>query len=383
MNRIYFDNNATTQVAPEVRTAILPTLDENFGNPSSAHRIGERARQIVDLAREQVAELLSTQPARILFTSGGSESNNIAIFSAARAYPNRKHIISSVVEHPSVQAPLAFLANQGYEIELLPVDHQGNLDLDRLTTSIRPGETLMISLMGANNETGVIWPLATIGKICRKNKVLFHSDVVQMVGKEPLDPTQINADYLSIAGHKLHGPKGVGALYASRTAPVFPLVLGASQEHGKRAGTENTPGIAGLGAASALAAQHLTTYRQEVALLRDRLESKILTALPDALINGRDSDRLANTTNICFKHCSSAGLIQELDERGIAVSGHSACHSGDLNPSPVLSAMQVPETHLHGALRISLCRDNTRAEVEHFLELLPEIVAKSRRNFAA
>lgn len=381
MTRIYFDNNATTPVDPEVKAAMLPYLEDRFGNPSSAHRVGETAAAGVGLAREQVAALLNTSPARIFFTSGGSEANNTAIFSGAFADPGKRHLISSVVEHASVLKPLAFLGEQGFEIELLEVDDQGGLDLERLKKSIR-SDTALVSLIGANNETGVLWPLAEIGAICRENDVLFHSDVVQMVGKEQLDTGILPVDYLSIAAHKLHGPKGCGALYVSRTAPLRPLIHGAGQENGKRAGTENTPGLAGLGRACELAATRLDAYRPGVAPLRDRLEAGIMAADPEALIIGRGRPRLANTVNVCFKYCSSAGLIQELDERGIAVSGHSACHSGDLDPSHVLAAMGVPETHLHGSLRVSLSRSSTMAEVERFLALLPDIISKSRRDFA-
>ncbi len=381
MTRIYLDNNATTPVDPKVRTAMLPYLEDRFGNPSSAHRHGETADAGIALAREQVAAALHTSPARILFTGGGTEANNMAIFSAAYANPQKKHLISSVVEHASVLKPLTHLENSGYEIELLDVDQNGVLDLDRLKASIRD-DTCLVSLMGANNETGVLWPLPEIGTICREKGVLFHSDIVQMLGKEDIDIEKMPVDYLSMAGHKLHGPKGVGALFASRTAPVIPLIHGAGQEGGKRAGTENTSGLAGLGIACELAIHHLDDYRSRILGLRDHLEEGIMATDPGAMIISRSEKRLANTTNVCFKYCSSAGMIQEFDERGISVSGHSACHSGDLDPSHVLSAMQVPETHLHGSLRISLSRNSTKGEVDRFLELLPDIIRKTRQDFA-
>ncbi len=381
MSRIYLDNNATTQVSPEVRAAMLPYLTDNFGNPSSGHREGELARAGVDEARAQVAGLLNVAPARITFTSGGSEANNLAIFSAASANPAKKHLVAARVEHASVLAPLKFMASHGYEVTLLEVEADGGLDLDRLLAAIRP-DTALVSLMGANNETGVLWPLAEIGTICRERGVLFHSDVVQMLGKEPIDAATLPVDYLSMAAHKLHGPKGVGALYAVRRAVLTPLIQGAGQENGKRAGTENTHGVAGFGMACELAAAHLSENHGRIASLRNRLEAGIIAAAPEALIMGKTQPRLANTVNVCFKHCSSAGLVQELDVRGIAVSGHSACHSGDLDPSHVLSAMGVAETHLHGSLRISLSRYSTETEVERFLAVLPEIVSKSSRNFA-
>lgn len=382
MKRIYFDNNATTPVAPEAREAMLPFLGGDFGNPSSAHHEGETARAGVDIARARVAELLNASPARITFTSGGTEANNLAIFSAALADPGKKHLISSRVEHPSVLAPLNFLAQHGYDVELLEVDGDGALDLQRLRAAFRP-ETALVSLMGANNETGVLWPLGEIGALCREHGVLFHSDVVQMLGKEPLDTAELPVDYLSMGGHKLHGPKGVGALYSARRAPITPLLRGAGQENGRRPGTENTAGLAGFGRACELAGQHLADYRLRIAGLRDLLAEEILAAAPDALLIGTRQPRLANTLNVCFKHCSSAGLIQEFDLRGIAVSGHSACHSGDLDPSPVLSAMGVPETHLHGSLRISLSRYSSREEVDRFMAVLPEIIARAGSNFAA
>lgn len=381
MTRIYFDNNATTPVAPEVRAAMLPYLTDNFGNPSSGHREGELARAGVDEARAQVARLLNVPPARITFTSGGSEANNLAIFSGACTNPAKRHLITAKVEHASVLAPLKFLASLGYEVTLLEVEADGGLDLDRLRAAIRP-DTALVSLMGANNETGVLWPLAEIGAICRERGVLCHSDVVQLLGKESIDAAALAVDYLSMAAHKLHGPKGVGALYSARRAPLNPLIHGASQENSKRAGTENTHGIAGFGMACELAATHLTENRKQIVSLCDRLEAGILAAAPEAIIMGKSQPRLANTVNVCFKYCSSAGLVQELDVRGIAVSGHSACHSGDLDPSHVLSAMGVAETHLHGSLRISLSRYSTEAEVDRFLAILPEIVGKISRNFA-
>ena len=378
MARIYFDNNATTPVAFEVREAMQPYLTDRFGNPSSGHQFGEEAQYGIQQAREQVTDLIRGSAARLVFTSGGTEANNTAIWSAITAFPTRKHIISSRVEHDSVLKPLQFLQeNFGYEIELLPVEPTGGLDLEKLYAAIRP-DTALVSLMGANNETGVIWPLSEIGTICRDRAVLFHCDGVQMVGKEPLDMGQLPIDYLSIAAHKLHGPKGIGALYVQRTAPMEPLIMGAGQEDGRRAGTENVAAIVGFGKACELAARSLPTYTQEVGRLRDQLEATIVAKVSDVLINGSQLPRLANTANISIRDCAANGIIQELDARGIAISAHSACHSGDLNPSHVLTAMQVPEPYLHGTLRISLSRYNTITELETLLDILPDIVAKSR-----
>lgn len=381
MRKIYFDNNATTPLDPEARAVMLPYLDDRFGNPSSGHRFGETAQAGLQPARRQVADLLHCLPASVIFTGGGTEANNTAIWSAITAAPAKKHIIASRVEHDSVLAPLRFLRERfGYEVELLPVDRQGGLDLDVLAGAIRP-DTALVSLMGANNETGVIWPLAGIGELCHKEGVLFHCDAVQMVGKEPLDMEELAVDYLAMAAHKLHGPKGVGALYVKRTAPLTPLIMGAGQESGRRAGTENVAGIVGFGKACEIAGRELASCRQRLAGLRQRLEEAILKTIPESVVNGRALPRLANTLNVSFMNCAANGLIQELDERGVAVSAHSACHSGDLDPSHVLTAMGVEESFLHGTLRISLSRFNTEAEVDYFLGILPGLVEKSRQGF--
>lgn len=381
MKRAYFDNNASTPLDPVVREAMLPYLTDCYGNPSSGHSFGERARQGVEEARAQVAALLNCRPDRIVLNSGGSEANNAAILSAAMATPTKKHIVSSRVEHASVLSPLRFWASRGYEVELLPVDRHGALDLDRLTRAIRP-ETALVSLMAANNETGVLWDLAAISAICQRQGVLFHTDAIQFAGKEFIDLEAIPIDYLTIAGHKLHGPKGSGALYVRRSAPVTPLVLGADQENGRRAGTENVAAIVGLGRACVLAASHLPIYSRRVAALRDRIETAILAEIPEARINGQQSPRLANTLNVSFARCSSAQLIQDLDDRGFAVSAHSACQSGDLDPSHVLLAMGVPEEYRHGTLRISLSRFTAETEVDGLVAVLPEAVRKSRQGFA-
>jgi cysteine desulfurase len=382
MQRIYFDNNATTPLDPVVHEAMLPYLSELFGNPSSGHRFGEVANLGLEKARDKVASLINCQPNRIFFTSGGTESNNTAIWSAVSAYPEKKHIITSAVEHASVLTPLEFLKkNFGYTVEILPVDDQGGLDLDAMAGVIRD-DTVLVTLMGANNESGVVWPLAEIGKLCRERKVLCHCDAVQLVGKEPVNVTEFPVDYLAIAAHKLHGPKGSGALYVRRTAPMTSLIMGASQERGHRAGTENVAGIVGFGKACELAEQGLANYEKYVKKLRDTLQDRITSEIDDVIVNGSGQPRLANTLNISFKNCASGAMVQELDEKGLAVSAHSACHSGDLDPSHVLKAMAVPETHIHGTLRISLSRFNTGQEVDELINLLPGVVAKSRQGLA-
>jgi cysteine desulfurase len=382
MERIYFDNNATTPLDPAVHEAILPYLGECFGNPSSGHRFGEQALAGINNARDQVAFLLNCAPKRLFFTSGGTEANNTAIWSAITAFPEKKHIITSVVEHASILKPLEFLQQRfGYTIELLPVSGDGGLDLQQLAESIRP-DTVLVTLMGANNESGVIWPLEAIGALCREKKVLFLCDAVQLVGKQPLDLETLQVDYLAVAAHKLHGPKGSGALYVKRTAPFAKLIMGASQEMDRRAGTENVAGIVGLGQACELAGKYLESGKSEVLNLRNRLQEHILQEIDGAIVNGANQPRLPNTLNVSFKNCASGAMVQELDERGIAVSAHSACHSGDLDPSHVLRAMAVPETHIHGTLRISLSRLNTSREVDILCEILPGIVAKSRQGAA-
>ena len=381
MHDIYFDNNASTPLDPAVREAMAPYLAEWFGNPASSHRFGEAARRGLALAREQAASLLGCHPARIVLNSGGPEGNNTAILSAVWSNPGKKHIISSQVEHGSVLAPLEFLASQGYEVELLGVDENGALDLDMLKGAIRP-DTALVSLMGANNETGVIWPVSEIAGICRERGVLFHCDAIQLAGKAVFSAEALGVDYLTIAAHKLHGPKGAGALYVRRTAPFTSLIMGSGQEDGRRAGTENVPGLVGLGQACVLAQAVDEVAHRRLAALRDGLEAGIVAAIPEVRINGASSPRLVNTTNVSFRHAASAGLIQDLDAGGIAVSAHAACESGDLDPSHVLRAMRVPEPFLHGTLRISLSRYNTEAEVAVLLALLPQAVVKSRQGFA-
>jgi cysteine desulfurase len=382
MERIYFDNNATTPLDPAVREAMLPCLNESFGNPSSGHRFGEQALAGIADAREQVATLLNCSSKRIFFTSGGTEANNTAIWSAVFAFPEKKHIVSSVVEHASVLKPLEFLQQKfGYTIDLLPVSQAGELDLQLLSETIRP-DTALVTLMGANNESGVVWPFAEIGELCRKKSVLFHCDAVQVVGKVTIDLETLPVDYFAVAGHKFHGPKGIGALFVKRTAPFMPLIMGAGQEMGRRAGTENVAGVVGLGKACELAAFSLDGGISNVRDLRNRLQKRILAEIDGVIVNGAKQPRLPNTLNVSFKNCASGAMVQELDERGIAVSAHSACHSGDLDPSHVLRAMAVPETYIHGTLRISLSRFNTTDEVDMLCEILPGIVAKSRQGVA-
>lgn len=378
MNRIYLDNNATTPLLPQVIDVMTHCLRENFGNPSSDHFFGEQARRSVDVARERVAALLSCPEQAIVFTSGGTESNNSAILGAAAAQPAKKHIITSVVEHTSVLTPIRFLARRhGYEVDMLGVDQDGMLDMHTLSRALRP-ETLLVSLMAANNETGVCWPLETISAICRDHGCLFHCDAAQYAGKAPIDLSRISVDLLTVAAHKFHGPKGIGALYIKRGTPLEPFVIGAGQEGGRRGGTENVPALAGFGEACRLAAEEMDARSARLRQLTARLETEITRRIPDIRVNGKNAPRLANTLNISFRGCAANSMIQELDMRGIAVSAHSACHSGELDPSHVLAAMMVPEDYLHGTLRISMGAANTADDIDALLAILPGIVEKSR-----
>lgn len=378
MQRIYLDNNAGTPASPEVIAEMLPYFATLYGNPSSNHWFGQQARAAIEEARDRAAALIHAPSSRVFFTSGGSEANNAVIWGVVHAVPGKRHIIASRVEHRSVLEPLTFLCGRGYEVELLDVDKKGGLDIEGLKKRLRP-DTLLVSLIGANNETGVLWPIAEIGGLLRERGILFHCDGVQMPGKTEIDVRTLVVDFLSMSGHKLHGPKGVGAVYIRRGAPFVPLIMGGGQENNLRAGTENVPGIVGFGKATELAAAGLACYGRNVGLLRDQLEAAVLARIPDALVNGAGLPRLRNTINISFKGASAEAMVQELDELGFAVSAHSACHSNDLDPSHVLSAMGVPEDYLHGTLRISLGCQNTAEEIDNFLRVLPAVVAKSRR----
>ncbi len=382
MRSIYFDNNATSPLDPQVVEVMLSALSTTFGNPSSGHRFGEAAHDAVEQARRQTAKLLNCSVNSICFVSCGTEGNNSALWSGAWADPKKCHIISSTVEHPSVLGMLRFLQDKwDFEVEILPVDSQGGLDLDLLENSIR-SDTAIVSLMGANNETGVIWPIEKIAALCSKKGTLFHCDAVQMAGKVALDVNHLGVDYLTLSAHKLHGPKGCGLIYMKRGVPFTPLIMGPGQENGRRGGTENVAGIVGFGKACELAEHFLQSNDNQLETLRNKLENHITNNIDGVRINGSGQPRLPNTINVSFEHCSSAMLTQELDEKGIAISAHSACHSGDLDPSHVLTAMAIPESYLHGTLRISLNRYNTEEEVDYFLDVLSKAVKKSRHGLA-
>ena len=376
---IYFDNNATTPVAPEVVEKVVPLLRETFGNPSSMHSFGAAAGAEVAAAREKVAALLGADsPGEIVFTSGGSESDNLAIVGTLHAYPDKRHIVTTSVEHPAVLGLCRDLEKrQGYEVTYLGVDGEGLLDLEELRAAIRD-DTAIVSVMMANNETGVLFDSEAVGQIVKEKGAVFHVDAVQAAGKLPLDVKNSPIDLLSISGHKLHAPKGVGALYVRRGTKLRPLIQGGHQERGRRAGTENVPGIAGLGVACDLAAANREHENTVVRALRDRLQDGLLAAIPDVHLNGHRERRLPNTCNLSFQYIEGEGILLLLDRVGVAASSGSACTSGSLEPSHVLRAMGLPFTLTHGSIRFSLSRYNTQDEVDYVVKALPPIIERLR-----
>lgn len=376
---VYLDNNATTRVAPEVLQAMLPYLTEHYGNPSSMHRFGAAAEAGVSEARERVAGLLgAASPAEVVFTAGGSEGDNHAIWGALRAQPQKQHLITTQVEHPAVLGLCRELESRhGYAVTYLGVDGSGRLDLDELRRSLRP-DTALVSVMAANNETGVVFPIEEIGAIVKAHGAVFHVDAVQAAGKLPLEMRRSTVDLLAISGHKLHGPKGVGALYVRKGTKLRPLLVGGHQERGRRAGTENVPGIVGLGVACELARHDREGEAARLGELRDRLETALLARIPDCRVNGDRERRLPNTSNISFDFIEGEGILLLLDRVGIAASSGSACTSGSLEPSHVLKAMGVPFTSAHGSVRFSLSRYNAAEEIDYVAAVLPRVVERLR-----
>jgi cysteine desulfurase len=373
MTTIYFDNNATTKVAEEVLDEMKPLFCELYGNPSSMHTFGGQISHKIRQARQRVANLLGCDPSEIIFTSGGTEGDNAAINGTLAAAPNKRKIITTRVEHPAVLAVCRDLENHGYTVVELGVDKEGRLDLAELEDEI-DDDTALVTIMYANNETGVIFPIDKIAELAAENGVVFHTDAVQAVGKIPLNLAKSTIDLLSLSGHKLHGPKGVGVLYVKKGTRLSPSMLGGHQEAGRRAGTENVPGIVGLGKACELAAENLEEENSKVKYLRDKLENAILKQCPDSRLNGDKENRLPNTTNISFEYIEGEAILLMLDKYGICASSGSACTSGSLEPSHVLRAMGVPFTAAHGSIRFSLSRYNTEEEVDYTIEKLPSIV---------
>lgn len=378
-NPIYLDNNATTAVAPEVLDRMLPLLTEHYGNPSSMHSFGARAGDAIAAARQQIMALLGVNLSNeIVMTAGGSESDNLAIVGTLRANPDKRHLITTTVEHPAVLGLCRDLEKRhGYDVTYLKVDAMGCLDLEELRESLRE-DTAVVSIMLANNETGVLFDVETIGQIVKENGSVFHVDAVQAAGKVALDMQKSCIDLLSISGHKLHAPKGVGALFVRKGTKIRPLIVGGHQERGRRAGTENVASVAGFGMACELAMNGIEHENTVVRGMRDHLENLLLAAIPDSKLNGVKDNRLPNTTNISFNYIEGEGILLLLDRVGVAASSGSACTSGSLEPSHVLRAMGIPFTQAHGSIRFSLSRYNKTEEMDYVAAVLPPIIERLR-----
>ena len=373
---IYLDNNATTKIDEEVIGAMMPYLTIYYGNPSSMHSFGGQVAKAVQKAREQVAALLGAEHSEIIFTSCGTEGDNAAICAALTAQPDKHHIITTEVEHSAVLNFCKHLEKQGYSVTYLGVDSQGRLDLDEVQAALT-GNTALVTMMYANNETGVIFPVEEVGKLAKEYGALFHVDAVQAVGKVPMDMSKSSIDLLTLSGHKLHAPKGVGALYARKGINFPAFMIGGHQERGRRGGTENVPGIIALGKACELAQSHLENLSHE-RQLRDYLETSLLTLISDTVVNGTTEERLANTTNIAFKYVEGEGILSSLNQYGICASAGSACTSGSMEPSHVLKAMGLPNSVLQGSIRFSLSRYTTQEEINRVIEIVPDIISHLR-----
>ncbi len=376
--RVYADNAATTKMSKTAINAMLPYLDEMYGNPSSLHSVGQEAAEALLHARESIAKNLGCEPTEIIFTSGGSEADNQAIISAAEigAKKGKKHIISTAFEHHAVLHTLDKLGKQGFEIELLDVHENGMVSPEQVEAAIRD-DTALVTIMYANNEIGSILPIAEIGAVCKKKGVLFHTDAVQAAGHLKINVKEQNIDMLSISAHKFHGPKGIGALYARRGIRLTSLIEGGAQERGKRAGTENIPAIVSMAAAFDEACRNIDANAKKVSKLRDKLIEGLLQ-IPHSILNGDRERRLPGNVNICFEGIEGESLLLLLDMQGVCASSGSACTSGSLDPSHVLLAIGRPHEIAHGSLRLSLCEENTEEEIDHILKAVPEVVERLR-----
>jgi cysteine desulfurase len=374
---VYVDNNATTKVAPEVLEVMLPYFSEYYGNPSSMHFFGGQVQKKVDEARAKVADFLGAEPSEIVFTSCGTESDNAAILGTLDSYPEKRHLITTRVEHPAVGNVSTYLGRKGYRVTELSVDREGRLDLDDLRESLTD-ETTLVTIMYANNETGVIFPIEEIGEIVKARGIPFHTDAVQAAGKIPLNMKKSKVDMLSISGHKLHAPKGIGVLYIRKGTKFSPFMIGGHQEKGRRGGTENVPYIIGLGKACELAKKHLDEENTRIKSLTDYLEAKLLEKIPNTLVNGDRIHRLPNTVSVSFEYVEGESILLLLSDLGICASSGSACTSGSLEPSHVLRAMGVPFTAAHGSIRFSLSIYNTKEEMDYIIEHLPPIIQRLR-----
>jgi cysteine desulfurase len=380
-NVIYMDNNATTRVAPEVVAAMMPYLTESYGNPSSMHTFGGLVGQSIKDARVKVAALLGAEPGEITFTSCGTESDSTAILSALRTYPERRHIVTTRVEHPAVKnlcENLETVTGHKYRVTRLKVDADGMLDMAEYEAALTE-DTAIVSVMWANNETGVIFPVAEMARMAKQRGILFHTDAVQAVGKIAIDLRRMDIDFLSLSGHKLHAPKGVGVLYIKRGTLFVPFMAGGHQEHGRRGGTENVASIVGLGRACELAGEKMVEENSRVKQLRDRLESTLLAIIPKSMLNGHKTERLPNTVNISFEYVEGEAILLHMNRHGICASSGSACTSGSLEPSHVLRAMGVPFTAAHGSIRFSLSIYNTVDEVDVVIAKMPDIIESLRK----
>jgi cysteine desulfurase len=378
MKVIYVDNNATTMVAPEVLDAMMPYFSNNYGNPSSMHSFGGNVAGAIQTARENVATLIGAAPEEIVFTSCGTESDATAIRAAIESYPDKKHLVTSRVEHPAIKNLYESLSKKGYRTTFVPVDNKGRLDIDYLYNSLSD-DTAIVSLMWGNNETGVIFPIEEISQEVKSRGIIFHTDAVQAVGKIPIKVGETGVNMLSLSGHKFHAPKGIGALYIRKGTRFSPFMIGGHQEKGRRGGTENSASIIGLGKAAELAAAHLKENGYErIGRLRDKLEQTLLEKVSNTLINGDPANRLPNTTSVAFEYVEGEAILLMMNEYGICASSGSACTSGSLEPSHVLRAMGVPFTAAHGSIRFSLSRYNTEDEMDVILEKLPPIIERLR-----
>ncbi|MHC4183761.1 MAG: cysteine desulfurase NifS [Planctomycetota bacterium] len=375
MKLVYADNNATTRVNDDVLEEMLPYFKEYYGNPSSVHTFGRQVAGKIDIARERVANLLGADTSEIVFTSCGTESNNNAIHCSLEANPKKRHVVTTKAEHPAVLNVCRYFGKHGYEVTELGVDKDGMLDLDELRDSIKDN-TAIVSIMHANNETGVVFPIEEIGKIVKEKGVLFHCDAVQAIGKIPVNLKNSYIDLLSLSGHKLHAPKGIGALYIRKGVRIDPLIIGGHQEDNRRSGTENVPYIIGLGKACELAKEFIKEEQMCVKGLRDKLEKGIMDKISNVKINGENATRLPNTSNISFEYIEGEAILLLLDMAGIASSSGSACTTGSAEPSHVLQAMGIPPSQSRGAIRFSFSRYNTDDDIDYILEKLPPIIKR-------
>jgi len=377
-NVIYLDNNATTMVAPEVVEAMLPYFSNFYGNPSSMHSFGGDVAGKIKEARENVARLIGANVDEIVFTSCGTESDGTAIRAAIESNPDKRHIVTSRVEHPAIKNLYETLSKKGYRVTFVPVDNQGRLDLNYLYDSLND-DTAIVSLMWANNETGVVFPVEEISQKIKDRGIVFHTDAVQAAGKIPIDVASTGVDLLSLSGHKYHAPKGIGALYIRKGTKFSPFMIGGHQEHGRRGGTENVASIVGMGQAAAIAKEHVDANDYErIGQLRDKLESTLLAQVPNSMVNGDQEHRLPNTTSIAFEYVEGEAILLMMNEHGICASSGSACTSGSLEPSHVLRAMGVPYTAAHGSIRFSLSRYTTENEIDVVIKTLPPIIDRLR-----